>query len=96
MAIEVAVLELYARALREVSSKNLDVDFARPSIGVGFNLPSRADVPAEDHPMRRFEHENPCRSALAPVNAAIVDAALLAARTQSRRSGLGAGCARGA
>src|SRR4029453_6873783 len=72
-AIEVAVLELYACALGRLREKP-HLDLAR-EFGVGFDLPPRADVPAEHDAVRRLEHDDPRPSALAAVDRAIVDVA---------------------
>src|SRR4029453_4437676 len=61
--IEVAVLELDAGALRSFREES-HLTSAR-QIWVALNLPTRADVPAENDPVWRFEHENPCPSAFA-------------------------------
>ena len=72
MTIEVSVLELDARPLRSLGDEP-DLDLAG-LLEVGLQLPARADVPAEDHPVGRLVGEDARPMALASVDAAIEEA----------------------
>jgi hypothetical protein len=65
VAVEVSVLELDVRALRPLG-REPNFDLARP-LGIGLDLPARADVPAEYEAVRRFVGENPRPVALGGV-----------------------------
>ena len=56
------------------SAMKRDLDLAGV-VRVGLDLPLRADVPAEHHPVRRLVGEDPRPAALAAVGAAVVDVA---------------------
>src|SRR4051794_3803456 len=73
VAVEVAVLELDARAVGGLRDE-AHFDLAA-SVGVGLRLPVRADVPAEHDAVRRLVSEDTSPSALAPVDATVVDVA---------------------
>src|SRR4029453_356257 len=73
VAIEIAVLQLYPRALRRLDEEP-HFDLAS-EIGVGLDLPPRADVPTEDDAVRRLERKDARPSTLAPVDRTIVDVA---------------------
>jgi hypothetical protein len=73
VAIEIAVLQLYPRALGRFDEEP-HFDLAG-EISVGLDLPLRADVPAEDDAVRGLEDKDPRPSTLAPVHRAIVDVA---------------------
>src|SRR5688572_10063687 len=44
-------------------------------VRIGLDLPLRADVPAQEHPVGRFIGQHACPAALAAVNAAIIEVA---------------------
>src|SRR5262249_20585084 len=71
VAVEVAVLELDSSPFRRLGDK-AHLDLAR-LLEIALDLPLRADVPAEDDPIRRLVGEHARPSALAPVDAAVVD-----------------------
>src|SRR5689334_20669761 len=71
--VEVAVLELDARALRRLGDEP-DLDLAGV-VGVGDELPVRADVPAEDDALVGLVGQDPRPPALAAVLADVVDVA---------------------
>jgi hypothetical protein len=73
VAVEVAVLELDARAVRGLGDE-AHLDFAGP-VWVGLELSVGADVPAEDDPVRRLVGEHTGPAALAAVDAAVDDVA---------------------
>src|SRR3954451_21356151 len=73
VAVDVAVLELDACAVIGLSGE-ADLDLAG-QVGVGLDLPGRADVPAEHHPRRWFEGQDTSPVALGAVLAAVVDVA---------------------
>src|SRR4051812_23537347 len=75
MVVEVAVLELDARALRGLGDEG-DLDLARLR-RVGLDPPLRADVPAEHDAARRLVDEHARPVAFAAVDAAVVDAPAL-------------------
>src|SRR5215207_2034192 len=76
VAVEVAVLELDARALRGFGDE-AHLDLAG-FLGVRLDLPLGADVPAEHDPVRRLVGEHARPLAFAAVDAAVVDAPALA------------------
>src|SRR4030081_1238479 len=72
MAVEIAVLELDPGALWGLGDE-AHLDLAGPA-GVGLDLPLRADVPGKGDALGRLVGEHPRPLALAPVDAAVVDA----------------------
>src|SRR5215218_269848 len=82
VAVDVAVLELDARAARAFRDES-DLDLAGV-LGVGLDLPRRTDVPAEHDARRRLEHEDARPPALAAVFGSVVDVAA-DARLERRR-----------
>src|SRR5688500_17648944 len=69
MPVEVAVLQLHARAPGSLGDE-AHFDLAR--LGrVGLDLPPGADVPADDHAVRRVVGEHPRPLALAAIDPAI-------------------------
>jgi MFS family permease len=73
VAVDVAVLELHARALRCLGYEP-HLDLARPLV-VGLDLPLLIQVPAEDDPVRRLVGEHARPAALAAVDATVDDMA---------------------
>jgi hypothetical protein len=71
--VQVAVLERHAGALRRLGGEP-DLDLAA-ALGLGLELPSRADVPAEHHAIRRVVGQDPRPAALAAVGAPVGDVA---------------------
>src|SRR2546421_306989 len=71
--VDVAVLELYASAVRGLSDE-AHLDFAG-LVQVRFNLPARVEVPAEHDPVGWLVGQHACPTALAPVDRAVVDLA---------------------
>src|SRR5579872_2124455 len=67
------MLELDAGALRRFRDE-ADLDFAAP-VGISFDLPLRADVPAEDDPVRRVIRQHTRPAACAPIYPTVVNVA---------------------
>src|SRR5262245_9307714 len=73
VTVEIAVLELDTRPLGTLGDEaNLDLAGA---FGIGLDLPLWADVPTDHDSMRRFIGEDTRPTALAAVDAAIIDMA---------------------
>src|SRR5204863_7947232 len=70
VAIDVAMLELYASPIRRLLDE-AHLHLAR-ALGIALNLPRRADVPREDDPLRRLVGEHARPLALAAVDAAVI------------------------
>src|SRR5450755_4532364 len=71
VTVDVAVLQLQAGAFRGLGDEP-DLDLAGP-LRISLDLPLRADVPAEDDPIRWLVGEDARPTALAAVNPAVVD-----------------------
>src|SRR2546423_15327735 len=76
VAVEVAVLELDARAIGRLADE-AHLDLAR-LLEIGLELPLRVDVPADDEPVGRLVDEHARPAALAAGDAAVVDVGGLA------------------
>src|SRR6478609_2612027 len=73
MAFEVSVLQFDAGAIGRLRDEQY---FDLAGAGrVGFQLPGRPDVPRENEPRGRFEHEHPRPFASTAVNTDVVDVA---------------------
>jgi hypothetical protein len=73
VAIEVAVLELHARPLRRLCDEP-DLHLAGVAL-LRLQPPLRADVPAEDDPIRWFKYEDAGLFAHAPIGSTVIDVA---------------------
>src|SRR4029077_6741623 len=69
--VDVPVLQLHPRAGRRLGVKpHLDLTRLRR---IGLDSPTRADIPAEHHPVRRIESQDPGPPALTPVRFPVND-----------------------
>src|SRR5262249_43495341 len=73
MTVEITVLELDARAVG-VLGDEANFDLAGV-LGIGLDLPPRADVPTDHHSMGRFVREHARPPTHAPIHAAVIDMA---------------------
>src|ERR1700730_14261697 len=73
VSVEVPVLELDTCAVRRLGLES-HIDLAG-SLGVGLDLPLRADVPADHDSVRRLVCEHPRPLTLAVVDTPVIDAA---------------------
>src|SRR6185437_8051036 len=73
MALQLSVLDLDASSLRRLGHEPHFplTDLVR----IGLDLPSRIDVPAEEHPVGRLVGQHACPAALAAVDATVVEVA---------------------